>query len=766
MHAFHLFHTFVKTQFETEIKELQTDWSGEYRPFTAILPNMGVHHRLTCPHTSEQNGVVERKHRHVIESTLVLMAQDSLPLRFWSYVVSTSVYLINRMPTKVLDGKSPFEALYNKLPDYSGVRVFGCRCFPHLRMFQQHKLDFRSQPCTFLGYSAHHKGYQCLAPSGKIFISRHVVFDESCFPFAGSSDKTTKTGQMSPRKLTHIKDAHRVCARADDYMNIGENHIHVPSPRNNSVRDSELMNQSAGDGNVNSARHDTVDSDIEGAGIEQYAHDENVAVDEQQGLTQSDSEDVVSSKVAPSHHMITRSKRGIFKPKVYLSMQDGEEEEPHSIQDALQSDKWKAAVQEEYDALVRNNTWTLEEVYMQQPQGFEEVESDRTPLVCKLNRALYGLRQAPRNWYVKLKEHLVHIGFEVSLADCSLFVMRREKFVVYVLVYVDDIIVTGNSVCKVEEVVSLLGEKYSLKDLGQLNFFLGIEVKYVGDSIFLSQKKYIMELLGRVQMSKATLMPTPMVSSLKLTKEAGSPLVDPKEYRSLVGSLLYACHTRPDIAYSVNKLAQFMHAPCEQHLSAVKRVLRYLNGTLDHGLVLSRNDSPLQITAFADADWAGSMDDRRSISGNYLYLAGNLIVWSSKKQKTISRSTTKAEYKSLADVSSDATWVAALLDSMGIELQGTPVIWCDNSSAISMSANLIYHAKTKHVELDVHFVRENVATNKLKVNYVPSSHQVADGFTKALSKDYFNVFRQRLGVVSLKEVEDGRSMEHIGWTTS
>ncbi|XP_038997429.1 G-type lectin S-receptor-like serine/threonine-protein kinase LECRK1 [Hibiscus syriacus] len=200
-----------------------------------------------------------------------------------------------------------------------------------------------------------------------------------------------------------------------------------------------------------------------------------------------------------------------------------------------------------------------------------------------------------------------------------------------------------------------------------------------------------------------------------------------------------------------------MHAPCEQHLSAVKRILRYLNGTLDYGLVLSKKELPFQLLAFADVDWASIVDDRRSISGNCVYLVGNIITWSSKKQKTVSRSTTEAEYRSLVDASSDATWVATLLDSMGIKLQGTPVIWSDNSSVISMSANPIYHSKTKHVELDVYFVREKVAANKLKINYVPSSNQIVDGFTKALSKDYFHTFRQRLGVISLKEVEDGRS---------
>ncbi|KAE8701143.1 hypothetical protein F3Y22_tig00110548pilonHSYRG00344 [Hibiscus syriacus] len=551
------------------------------------------------PHTSEQNGVVERKHRHIIELALVLMAQASVPLRFWSYAVSAS-------------------------------HIFEC---------------FSNTSWTL-----------------------------------GSSDKISDTGQLTSQKLTVINGAHRVFARVDDCMNVTQHpQVNTQPSVGGSVQesDSRLMNQSAEDKDAGSMHSVTPELGVERAGDEQHISPENEIMSEQQELIHPDSNATSSSKVVPSHHMITRRKRGIFKPKVYLSMQnDDEEEEPHSIYDALKSDKWKTVVQEEYNALVKNNTWTL----VRLPEG-------RFPVGCKwlfrikrntygtlqscskevclrqvdinnafLNQALYGLRQAPRNWYVKLKEHLILIGFEVSLADCSLFVMKREEYVVYALVYVDDIIVTGSLVCKVEEVVRLLEEKFSLKDLGQLSFFLGIEVKYVGDNIFLSQRKYIMELLDKVHMSNATPMPTPMVSSLKLTKEAGSPLIDPNEYRSLVGSMLYACHTRPDIAYNVSKLAQFMHAPCEQHLSAVKRVLRYLNGTLDYGLVLSRNELMFQLVAFADADWAGNMDDRRSISGSCLYLAGNLVVWNSKKQKTVSRSTTEAEYRSLADASSDATW--------------------------------------------------------------------------------------------------------------
>ncbi|KAE8736295.1 Tetratricopeptide repeat (TPR)-containing protein [Hibiscus syriacus] len=406
-------------------------------------------------------------------------------------------------------------------------------------------------------------------------------------------------------------------------------------------------------------------------------------------VTQSESHDMmqntsdeVQSTTAPvaGHPMMTRSKYGIFRPKVYFMAHIEAENELSLTYEALQSPQWKTTVNEEYKALERNNIWSLvnlpkgrsivgckwifqvkrntdgsvqspvvkastinvmlalavqnkwelrqvdvnnaflngelhEDVFIKQPQGFEKKSPDGSQLVCKLQKALYGLRQASRNWFAKLRNYVV------------------------------------------ENVVVLLSKKILLKDLGQLNFFLGIEVKHTGDSIFLSQKKHIMELLNKTRMDTTASTPTPMISSPKLFKESGDELNDAKEYRSLV--------------------------------------LRYLRGTLDYGLVFSLNDELIQLTAFADADWGGNM---------------------------------------------------------GVRVQASAVIWYDNSSAIAMSENPVYHSKTKHVELDVHLIREKVAAMKLKVNYVPIEHHVVDGLTKALAKDRFVEFRQRLGVLSFERL--------------
>ncbi|GMI73156.1 cysteine-rich RLK (RECEPTOR-like protein kinase) 8 [Hibiscus trionum] len=253
-------------------------------------------------------------------------------------------------------------------------------------------------------------------------------------------------------------------------------------------------------------------------------------------------------------------------------------------------------------------------------------------------------------------------------------------------------------------------------------------------------------------MERANSTPTPMVASQKLAVEgAGKPLSDAREYRSIVGMLLYACHTRPDITYSVNRVAQFMHALCELHMVAVKKILRYLVGTQDLGLIFTRSSSSPQVVAFSDADWGSSTVDRRSISGHCVFVGNGLVTWNSSKQKVVSRSTMEAEYRSLADSAAEVIWINALLKEIGIKLEQVPTIWCDNKSAIALTANPVYHARSKHVDLDIHFVREKVALNQICVNYIPTTHQIADGFTKPLTRVMFEAFRNKVCVKKLEE---------------
>ncbi|KAI3810393.1 hypothetical protein L1987_20005 [Smallanthus sonchifolius] len=177
----------AERQFNTKLKCIQSDWGGEFRLLTNLCRNLGIIHRRSCPHTSEQNGIVERRHRHVVETGLSLLAHSSLPQRFWHFAFETAVYLINRLPSRVSSNKSPFEHVFKRKPDYSFLRVFGSQCFPYLRPYNRHKIEFRSTPCVFLGYSLSHHGYRCFDPSTeRIYIARHVRFNEQAFPYQPS----------------------------------------------------------------------------------------------------------------------------------------------------------------------------------------------------------------------------------------------------------------------------------------------------------------------------------------------------------------------------------------------------------------------------------------------------------------------------------------------------------------------------------------------------------------------------------------------------
>ncbi|XP_019054242.1 PREDICTED: uncharacterized protein LOC109115063 [Nelumbo nucifera] len=394
---------------------------------------------------------------------------------------------------------------------------------------------------------------------------------------------------------------------------------------------------------------------------------------------------------------------------------------------------------------------------MDQPQGFE-VEDRR--LVCRLRKALYGLKQAPRAWFEKLTTTLSKFGFVSSKCDHSLFLRVTSQHTTFVLVYVDDMLIIGSSQSVVTSLIQALNKEFSVKDLGELNYFLGIEMNKLQDgSLHLSQSKYVKDLLQRVHMSQAKGVDTPMPTSLRLSKVEGEPVVDAITYRSVVGALQYATVTRPEISYAVNKCCQFMQQPLEPHWKLIKRILRYLAGTVSHGLHLKATQN-LCLYAFSDADWASDIDDRRSTTGFCVYLGENLVSWSSKKQHTISRSSTEAEYRGMAHAVAEVAWIQSLLREMNVTLRKVPLLLCDNLNSILLSANSILHSRTKHMELDIHFVREKVIRKELEVEHVTSTEQVADGLTKPVSSLRFELLKNRLGVRDLQKcAERGRTRE-------
>jgi histone deacetylase 1/2 len=396
-----------------------------------------------------------------------------------------------------------------------------------------------------------------------------------------------------------------------------------------------------------------------------------------------------------------------------------------------------------------------EEVFMRQPPGFED--PSYPGFLCRLDKALYGLKQAPRAWHARLSSVLAALGFTPSTADTYLFILRRPELTLYLLVYVDDIIVVSSSSAATDRLVHQLGKTFALKDLGPLHYFLGVEVhKPRGGGLLMSQRKYASELLLKAGLQKCAPVTTPMVASETLSANDGTPLSaeESTRYRSIVGGLQYLTMTRPDLSFAVNKVCQYLHAPRCAHWSAVKRILRYVKGTLSHGLLLRPSSTLPLLSAFSDADWAGDPDDRRSTGGFAIFYGGNLISWSARKQATVSRSSTESEYKSLANATAELIWVQALLGELGVIQRRPPVLWCDNIGATYLSANPVFHARTKHIEIDFHFVRERVARKLLEIRFISSKDQLADIFTKPLPLPQFTSCRRNLNLSEV-EIEGG-----------
>jgi histone deacetylase 1/2 len=244
-------------------------------------------------------------------------------------------------------------------------------------------------------------------------------------------------------------------------------------------------------------------------------------------------------------------------------------------------------------------------------------------------------------------------------------------------------------------------------------------------------------------------MPTPLSSSEKIV--AQGELLDPEDstkYRSVVGALQYLTLTRPDLSYAVNKVCQYLHAPTTMHWTAAKRILRYVKHTMTVGPTFVKSNSTL-VSAFSDADWAGCADDRRSTGGFAVFFGPSLISWSAKKQATVSRSSTEAEYKSVANATAEVIWLQSLLAELGVRLTQAPCLWCDNLGATYLSANPVFHARAKHIEIDFHFVRERVMKKQLEIRFIPSRDQVADGFTKPLPYQAFENFKHNLNLSKL-----------------
>ena len=386
-----------------------------------------------------------------------------------------------------------------------------------------------------------------------------------------------------------------------------------------------------------------------------------------------------------------------------------------------------------------------EDVYMYQPPGF--IRACTEHLVCKLLNSLYGLRQSPRAWYARLHAALLAWHLTQSQADPNLYFAHVGKDTIALLVYVDDIIVTGSNPLLITQLKNHLHQIFKTNDLGPIQKYLGVQFDRDSTGLRMHQTEYALSILHLFQMENCTPSYTPLPEGLILSKDSHTPLVDATLYMMLVGKLLFLTKTRPDISHAVSVVSRFMQNPQEAHLQAAKHVLRYVRRYPDLGLFFKQGEEN-GLHGYTDADYGQDIDDRISV-GAYIFFIGNSpISWNSKKQNSTSRSSCESKYRALAQCSCEAIWIRSLFQELKILDHKPTSLFCDNQSSIKLSYNPVFHEKSKHFEIDYHFTRQKVENNTIKVEFIPTQEQPADILTKPLGRTKFEGCRSKLRLQS------------------
>jgi len=387
-----------------------------------------------------------------------------------------------------------------------------------------------------------------------------------------------------------------------------------------------------------------------------------------------------------------------------------------------------------------------EEVYMQQPEGF--VKKGEEHLVCKLRKSIYGLKQAPRCWNMVLDAYLKDLKFVQSASDPCIYV-SSENETFYLGVYVDDIVLAGESETSIQRIKDALSRRFDIKDMGSLRYFLGMTISQSENEIWIGQPKYTSNLVKKFGMQDCKPVSTPIDPSTQLEAASSEDLpVDQEKYQSVIGSLMYlSVSTRPDISFAVGNLARFSAKPTKAHWNALKRVVRYLKGTVEYGLKYVRNDHE-ECSGYSDADWAGDVNDRKSTSGYVFMLSGGAITWKSKKQTCVALSTAEAEYIALSASAQESIWLRQILTDLGNPPTQPTTLYEDNQSAIAMAKNPQFHGRAKHIDIKCHYIRDQVQTAQIQLTYCPTEEMIADIFTKGLSRDKFEKLRDKAGIVA------------------
>ncbi|GAU31820.1 hypothetical protein TSUD_58210 [Trifolium subterraneum] len=753
----------IENQFHKTPKIVRADNGLEFS-LPSFYASKGIIHQKSCVETRQQNGRVERKHQHLLNV------------------------------------------------------VFGCLCYASTISQNRTKLDPKARKSIFLGYNVGMKGYVLLdLHSKETFTSRHVSFHEHILPYTSNSSSETHNWDYFPSSPTnnilpsstsdtplhiniptapssapcHTPISHptnRISTRSKTKPSYLQDYVchastaSLPSCSQDKLYPiSDYMSYSNLSSNhcafalslMSHSEPKTYDEASKFECWNQAMRVELEALEKTGTWLLVDLPPTVKPIGCRWVYRIKYNADGsIERYKARLIAKGYNQIEGLDYFDTY-SPVAKLTTVRTVIALASINNWIIhqldvnnaflhgelqEDVYMIVPPG---VTCSKPNQVCKLVKSLYGLKQASRRWYERLTAFLQQHHYIQATSDHSLFLKKNGSTITILLVYVDDVIVAGNSMTDIQAIKNALHESFKIKDLGILKYFLGIEVAHSKEGISLCQRKYCLDLLDDSGMIESKPASTPSDPSTKLHQDSSAPYPDIPSYRRLVGRLLYLNATRPDITFSTQQLSQFLSKPTMAHFKAATRVLRYLKTCPGRGIMMPR-DSIIHLQGFSDADWAGCIDTRRSISGQCFLLGKSLISWRTKKQLTVSRSSSEAEYKALAAATCEMQWLLYLLNDLQVQSIKLPVLFCDNQSALHIAANPVFHKRTKHLEIDCHIVRERLNSGMMKFLPVSTKNQLADFFTKPLLPQPFHILLSKLEMKDIyKPPTCGGLLNHV-----
>ena len=763
------------------LKKFRSDNGGEYigENFKKYLKQRGILTEPTVPYTPQQNGKAERMNRTILDNVRAMLYHANLPLYLWAEAVSTVVYLRNRSPTSSFKGATPYERWHGVKPNVEHLRVFGCNVYVHVPAEKRKKLDQKALKGIFVGYLEGSKGYKIYIPETRKFIrSRDVVFRENSF---GNSDRDTdseaastldivseeKQPQSDPVERIEFVASDEEDLLPDELEEIRENQHNTRPLRNR--RDPDRFGEWATIAAAVQPEPKTYKQALKHENVEQWKeamqkeYSALISHNTWELVDLPDGRNVVGCK------WVFKTKRKadgeIDKFKARLVAQGFSQEAGVDYNEVFapvaryKSIRSVLAIANQYDLEAHQmdvvsaflNGELEDEIFMKQPEGF--VDSRSPWKVCKLKRSLYGLKQSARCWNLMMDDYLKSSNFIQSTADQCIYyrkdIIGGEEVIIIFAVYVDDTIICSNNNSVLLAEKKRLSETFEMDDRGEVHHILGMEVIRNRNKklMTISQKLYLEEVLRRFGMEDCKPVAIPMEPNKKFNKlSADEEPADEKQFQAAIGSLNYAAiATRPDLSTAVGKLSQFMKGPSNEHWIAVKRVLRYVKGTLDFGLKFEHNKS-FKLSGYSDSDWAGCVDTRKSTSGFVFQIGSCTVSWSSKKQPIVALSSTEAEYIALCRAAQEAVWMRNLLSDVGFPQEDATLVREDNQGAMALARNPKDHPRSKHIDVKYHYTRQVIEKKIIAVEYVPTGEMVADTLTKALPKPGFEKFRLSMGV--------------------